>query len=100
MATSQKGFTVIDASEVEVAPRGRKVETDPVLVKAFATLVEGKAVRLDSFGSVDKADRAKVGQKIRKNWNAARNGQDRCSINYGTTGVPTVSIARPKAAAE
>lgn len=99
MATT-KGIAVISAAEVEVAPRGRKVETDPALVKAFATLTDGQALRLDMFGSVAKDDRAKVGQTIRKNWAAARNGRDKCSINYGTTGVPQVTIARPKAEAE
>lgn len=100
MATSKNaGFTLIDASDVEVAPRGRKVETDPVLVKAFESLTEGQGVRLDSFGSVAKEDRAKVGQTIRKNWNAARGGRDKCSINYGNTGVPQVTIAKPKATA-
>lgn len=82
-------FEEIDASAVVVAPRGRKVETDPSLTAAFATLADDKALNLKAmFGTVDPEDRPKVGGTIRKNWRAVR--EDECRVDFGTTGEPTV----------
>ena len=92
MATKPK-FEVISADEVEVAPRGRSVETNPDLIAAFANLKPGQAVRLEGlFGTVAKDDQPKIGALIRKNWKAARGGADKCRIDFGTSGVPQVQV--------
>jgi hypothetical protein len=97
MATAKgKGIEVIEATEVSVAPRGRKAVLDPVLTEAFATLPAGKAARLTMFGQVtDKDTRAKIGGVIRKNWRAVR--ADDCRINWGTDGVAQVMVRPEKA---
>jgi hypothetical protein len=90
---------IIDVTEVQVAPRGRKAVLDSDLTTAFASLPEGKAIRLASkFGSVAADDRQKVGATIRKNWRAVRT--DSCRVNYGTDGVPQVAARPAQAAAE
>lgn len=98
MATAKKAPNLsdllVDESDVVVSPRGRKTETDPVLVEAFASLAEGQALNLAPiFGSVEGTKaRATVGSTIRKNWNAARPGT-KCRIDYHPqTGAPQVRI--------
>jgi hypothetical protein len=90
---------VIDASEVTIAPRGRKAVLDSALTDAFSKLGEGKAIRLgDYFGPVnDEATKQKVGSIIRKNWKAVRH--EPCRIVWGS-GSPEVSAKPVKADAE
>lgn len=89
MATMK--FAKVKASEVKVAPRGRKVETDADLVAAFKDLAVEDALNLEpKFGVVASEDRPKIGQTIRKNWKAVRS--DDCRIDFGTDGIPFVRV--------
>lgn len=101
MATARKAlkFSTIPADQVEVAPRGRKVETNPDLVEAFTSLAADQAINLEPlFGVVATDDRPKVSGTIRKNWKACRT--DDCRIDYGKSGVPHVRVKVASAAAE
>lgn len=81
----------IDPSEIVSRPRGRKAIIDTSLVETFRRLPEGKAVRLEAhYGSVPKADQAKVSARIRTAWKVAHPGT-MCSIAYTPAGVPQVS---------
>lgn len=95
-------FNTIPATDVKVAPRGRKVQTDPSLVAAFANLPDDQALDLSPlFQTVAPKDRPSVGQTIRKNWKAARPTDPRpCRIDFGTEGVPMVRVNTKKVVAE
>lgn len=89
-------FEVIPSTEVRVSPRGRKAELNAELVKAFAGLKPGQAIRLtEPYGSVPKAQRASVSQNIRKHWRAAR--EDACRIDWDDkTGIAQVQAKAAK----
>jgi hypothetical protein len=85
---------IVSEDDVVVSPRGRKTETDPVLMEAFQSLQPGQALNLAPiFGAVEGSKaRQAVGSTIRKNWKAAR-PDDKCRIDYHpTTGAPQVRI--------
>jgi hypothetical protein len=81
----------ITEEEVQVSPRGRKVEINPELANLLKKLKPGQAVRLtDSIGSVDKSKRATVSTVIRKHWRHVRDDEPR--IDYALDGVPQVRV--------
>jgi hypothetical protein len=85
----------IDANEVVVSPRGRKVEINPDLAASLKKVKAGQAIILrETFGNVPKASRSAVSQIIRKHWRHVRN--DDCRIDYDTAGVPQVRIRAAK----
>ena len=91
-------FAAIPASEVKVAPRGRKAVLDSDLTGAFKGLEPKLALNLEpKFGIVASEDRPKVSQTIRKNWKAVRS--DDCRIDFGTDGIPHVQVKVAKATA-
>jgi len=86
---------IISEEEVQVSPRGRKVEINPELADKFRKLKPGQALRLsDTFGKVDKAKRATVSAIIRKHWRHVRN--DDVRIDYTAEGVPQVRVRASK----
>ena len=81
----------ITAEEVEISPRGRKVEIDPALADKLKKLKAGQGLRLtDTFGEVPKSKRATVSTIIRKHWKHVRNDVPR--IDYTPSGVPQVRV--------
>ena len=88
-------FEIIPVSEVRVSPRGRKTEFDAELLKFLKALKADQSVVMHAFGSVPKADRASVAQKIRKHWNHVR--EDKCRIDWNNeTGLAQVSLRSRK----
>lgn len=85
-------FEIIPVTEVRVSPRGRKTEYNEDLLKAFAALKEGQAIKLgELYGNVPKNQRASVAQGIRKHWRAAR--EDDCRIDWDSaTGIAQVQM--------
>jgi hypothetical protein len=82
---------IINADEIEISPRGRKVEIDPTLAAKLAKLKAGQGLRLtDTFGEVPKSKRATVSTIIRKHWKHVRN--DAVRIDYTPAGVPQVRV--------
>lgn len=85
---------IVSEDDVVVSPRGRKAETNPVLVEAFQSLKPGQALNLAPiFGEVTGSkERQAVGSTIRKNWKVAR-PDDKCRIDYHPqTGAPQVRL--------
>jgi hypothetical protein len=81
----------ISEDEVQVSPRGRKVEINPNLAATFKKIKPGQAARLtETFGSVPKAQRATVSTVIRKHWRHVR--EDDCRIDYTADGIPQVRV--------
>jgi len=81
----------ITEEEVQVSPRGRKVEINTELANLLKKLKPGQAVRLsDSIGPVEKKNRATVSTVIRKHWRHVRDDEPR--IDYTLDGVPQVRV--------
>lgn len=85
------GIKVISESEVVVSRRGRTATFDPEMQAAFKGLKKGQALDLTDHlgGPVDKDNRQKVAQEIRKNWRSVR--KDECRIDFGA-GRPQVRV--------
>lgn len=85
----------INADEVVVSPRGRKLEINPDLAATLKKLKSGGAVRLStSIGPVSKDQRATVSANIRKHWKHVR--EDDLRIDYAKDGVPQVRVREPR----
>lgn len=81
----------ISEEDVQVSPRGRKVEINPNLAATFKKIKPGQAARLtETFGSVPKTQRATVSTVIRKHWRHVR--EDDCRIDYTADGIPQVRV--------
>lgn len=85
----------ITEAEVQVSPRGRKVEINPDLAATFKKMKPGQAARLtETFGPVPKAQRATVSTVIRKHWRHVR--EDDCRIDYTVDGIAQVRVRAAK----
>lgn len=85
----------ISEEEIEVSPRGRKIEIDANLAATLKKVKPGQAARLSStFGSVEKSRRATVSTIIRKHWRHVRADEPR--IDYSKDGVPQVRVKATK----
>jgi hypothetical protein len=106
MATSKNtanvpAFAVIKATEVKVAPRGRKAAPlNDALVAAMRELGPDDAIDLTGlFGLVNGKDRQGVTATIKRHWLAARGPASVAKIDYGTEGTPQVREDAKKTAA-
>lgn len=85
----------ISDDEVQVSPRGRKVEINPDLANLLKKVKSGQALRLtETFGEVPKAKRGSVSSVIRKHWRHVRT--DDLRIDYSATGVAQVRVRSAK----
>ena len=83
---------IIPVDQIVKAPRGRKAEIDQDLLNLLKAVKPGFAANLETiFGSVDKADRSRISQKVRIHWGMVHNSKP--SLNYSPQGILQVTHA-------
>ena len=82
--------TIIDESDVQRTPRGRKASYDKELLDLLSQLTPGSAARLDALVEPDKDKRSAVSANIRKHFTAAHGEDSSCRIEYAPDGTPQV----------
>ncbi len=85
---------VVEISDIQISPRGRKAEFDNELLEKIRNLPTDKGLRLVSMQVDDPTNKSQtqtVGGKIRKHWRevfGTESGAPKPRIDFSTEGVP------------
>jgi hypothetical protein len=89
-------YQIIDETELEFVPRGRKSNTDLELVDAMRKLTKGKALAIPSLqvdmkltAEVVKSEKARISAMLRA---CAKQAGVTIAIRWSPTGVPQVAV--------